>query len=71
MTGQPEAAPHWLAREIAAVLVIKTLALALIWWAWFSQPSPKAGMPARIESLILAPQLPAKSAPEENGHAAR
>jgi len=73
MTAAPTAAqrPRGLGCEIAAVLVIKTLALVLIWWAWFSQPAPKAALPASTESLILAPQVPAASPSREDGHAAR
>ena len=68
--SHPARPQRGLTREIAAVLLIKVAALALIWWAWFSHPQPKATLPERTKDLILAPQIPSPDSLTESGHAA-
>jgi hypothetical protein len=48
------------AREIAAVLVIKAIAIVVIWLAFFSAPPDGAGGidPDRVASHIVAPAPP-------------
>jgi hypothetical protein len=60
-------------QEITLVLVIKTLTLAAIWWAWFSHPQDK-----RLDGTGVADSItPADPAPKatpllpENNHAPR
>ncbi len=46
--------PH-LAREIALVLVVKFLALAIIWSVWFSDPEGRRIDGERIGAAIYSP----------------
>ncbi|CAN5709525.1 hypothetical protein BH18PSE1_BH18PSE1_03470 [soil metagenome] len=46
--------PSGLAIEIVAVLVVKALALALIWWASFSEPIAPS---MRLEPDVVTRQL--------------
>jgi hypothetical protein len=69
VAAMPVSSPRSLGRELAAVLVIKALALSLIWWVCFSQPAPKATLSAHTESVIVAPAGTAAST-REHGHAA-
>ena len=56
------------AREIAIVLVVKIIALVVIWSIWFAAPARQGVDPRarRRESLLV--QLP-PSAPQEAAHA--
>ena len=49
-----------LAREVAFVLVLKTGALALLWWLCFSAPlAPRMSVaPDRVAAQLLAPVPP-------------
>jgi hypothetical protein len=49
-----------LAREVALVLVLKTGALALLWWLCFSAPlAPRMSVaPDRVAAQLLAPVPP-------------
>ncbi|MGH8750958.1 MAG: cytochrome oxidase putative small subunit CydP [Burkholderiales bacterium] len=45
-----------LARDITLILIIKVIALFLIWLAWFSGPEKKPGTEEVGKSLITPPQ---------------
>lgn len=54
---QPPAAPRaWLLREIAAVLVLKAIALTALWWAFFSPSSRDVPPPADLGRTFLERQ---------------
>ncbi len=63
--------PLW--KEIAILLVIKAVALYLIWLAFFSAPADKPLDAAGIASPLLRPdpQPAHPPLPQETGHAAR
>jgi len=42
---------HPLLRELTIVMILKVLALALIWWAFFSEPGPASDPGAVAERL--------------------
>jgi type II secretory pathway component PulM len=48
------------AREITVVLLVKAIALAALWWAFFSQPAADRlrSEPAQIERAILGAPSP-------------
>jgi len=48
----PAHARHHLAREVAIVLVVKCVALSLMWWLWFAQPESKVLDAKRIGALL-------------------
>ena len=59
----------WYAREIAVVLVVKFLALFVIWSMWFSDPVGKDVGAEHVAERVYSSQLPA---PVEGAtHAAR
>ncbi len=45
---------YW--REIALVLAVKALVLALVWYAWFSSPEDKSLSDAGVAARMLSPQ---------------
>jgi len=57
-TRAPPRHSSGLAIEIAAVLVVKTVALALIWWTSFSEPiAPSMRLePEAVTQQLLAPR---------------
>ena len=57
------------AREIAVVIVVKIVALAVIWSVWFADSARKHIDGERVAEKIYAPESPA-STPREP-HAAR
>jgi hypothetical protein len=60
-------------QEITLVLVIKTLTLAAIWWAWFAHPQDKRLDGAGVADSIAPPNPMQKATPllPENHHAPR
>jgi hypothetical protein len=67
----PRRMPLW--QEITIVLVIKGIALYLIWLVFFSTPLDPALESGGVGGTLLrpAPQPAHPSSPQESGHAAR
>ncbi len=57
------------AREIVVVLVVKFVALAVIWSVWFSDPARKHIDGERVAERIYSPESPAST--QREPHAAR
>ena len=64
--------PRWssLAREITIVLVVKTIALSLIWLAFFSSPAGRHLDAGGVAQSLLSPPAH-KAQPQETDRAAR
>jgi len=62
-------APLW--KEITIILVIKAVALYLIWLAFFSAPADKQFDAAGIANSLPDPRPAHPSLQQETGHAAR
>jgi cytoskeletal protein RodZ len=54
--ASPAAPSAWLLREIAVVLAIKVVALAALWWAFFSPSSEERPLPADAGRSFLERQ---------------
>jgi cytoskeletal protein RodZ len=54
--ASPAAPSAWLPREIAVVLAIKVVALAALWWAFFSPTSGERPLPADASRTFLERQ---------------
>jgi hypothetical protein len=63
--GQPDALAGWrsaLRRELSVLLLLKALALALLWWLFFS-PGHRTVVDASATSRRLAVTAPLRAAP--------
>lgn len=60
MTGKLRTIPLW--QEITLALALKAVALAIIWFAWFSTPEGQAVDAKQVTSHLL----PTQSAQEQN-----
>ena len=49
-----------LGRDLVVILILKFAALALLWWAFFSQPTATHMRvePSRVEARLLSPASP-------------